>query len=253
MTLIQAMILGIVEGITEFLPVSSTGHLILVSSWMGLQGEGIKTFEIVIQAGALAAVFGLYGSRLWSPTLLKNLFIAFLPAAVTGLLLHKTIKEQLFGPHPVAWALLVGGFLMIWIERRVRRRPLPPLRQLDTLGPIEALLIGLAQCLSLWPGTSRAMVTILAALLLGFPAAAAAEFSFLLALPTLGAATLFDVMKNGSTLMQETSLVAILIGFLAAGAAAALAVRGFVGYLNRHGLAPFGWYRILLALAVFFT
>lgn len=253
MTHFQALILGIVEGITEFLPVSSTGHLILASHWMGLEGEAVKTFDIVIQGGALAAVLGLYGRRLFSVPLLRNLLIAFLPAAVAGLLLSKPIKHHLFGPDPVALALAVGGIFMIWLDRWLRRRELPPSRALDTLGPGEALVIGLAQCLALWPGTSRAMTTIAAGLLLGLTGPAAAEFSFLLALPTLGAATLFDGAQNGSMLLESTSFSALAIGFVAAGITAALAVKGFVGYLNRRGLAPFGWYRILLALVVFFT
>ena len=253
MNLLQSVLLGAVEGITEFLPVSSTGHLILASAWMGLRGEAVKTFDIVIQAGALAAVLGLYGARLRSLPLLRNLAIAFLPAGVVGLLLHRTIKEHLFGAHPVAWALAVGGLFMIGLDRWLRRRDRPPSRDLDTLGTGEAFLIGLVQCLALWPGTSRSMVTISAGLLLGFSGPAAAEFSFLLALPTLGAATLFDAAKNSGLLLQAASLPVLAAGFAVAGVTAALAMRGLVAYLNRRGLAPFGWYRIGLALAVFFT
>lgn len=253
MTLLQALWLGIAEGLTEFLPVSSTGHLILVSHWMGLQGEAVKAFEVVIQAGALGAVLVLYFGRLRSVSSLRNLLIAFLPAGIAGFLLHRLVKEHLFGPKPVAAALAVGGLFMIWLARWVRRRPLPPSRELETLGWGEALVIGLAQCLALWPGTSRSMVTIAAGLLLGFSAPAAAEFSFLLAVPTLGAATAFDLMKNGSLLARETSMGTLAIGFMAAAVTAGLAVRGFVSYLNRRGLAPFGWYRLILALVVFFT
>ena len=253
MTYLQAVFLGLIEGLTEFLPVSSTGHLILASAWMGLQGEEVKTFEIVIQAGALLAVLGLYGRRLRSLPLLRNLAISFLPAGVAGLLLHRVIKEHLFGTHPVAWALAAGGLFMIGLDRRLRRRSRPPARDLDSLNAGEAFLIGLAQCLALWPGTSRAMVTIAAGLLLGLSAPAAALYSFLLALPTLGAATLFDAAKNGGVLLQTVSPLALAAGFITSAATAALAVKGFTAYLNNRGLAPFGWYRLILALAVFFT
>lgn len=253
MNLLQAALLGAVEGITEFLPVSSTGHLILASHWMGLQGEAVKTFDVVIQAGALAAVLGLYGGRLRSLPLLRNLAVGFLPAGAAGLLLHRAIKEHLFGTYPVAVALAAGGLFMIWLDRRMRRWALPPSRSLETLGPGEVFFIGTAQCLALWPGTSRSMVTIAAALLLGLSAPAAAEFSFLLALPTLGAATLFDAAKNGELLLHEVPFFSIATGFVVAGITAALTMRGLVRYLNRRGLAPFGWYRLLLALAVFFT
>ena len=252
MNLLQAVILGAIEGLTEFLPVSSTGHLILAGHWMGLQGEAVKTFDVVIQAGALAAVLGLYGSRLRSLPLWRNLAVGFLPAAAAGLLLHQVIKEHLFGPRPVALALAAGGLFMIGLDRWLRRRPAPS-RQLESLSPGEALVIGLAQCLALWPGTSRAMVTISAALLLGLSAPAAAEFSFLLALPTLGAATLFDAAKNGELLLHDAPPAVLAAGFAVAAITAVLAVKGFVAYLNRRGMVPFGLYRLLLALAVFFT
>ncbi len=256
MNLLQSVILGAVEGITEFLPVSSTGHLILVSAWMGLHGEAVKTFSIVIQAGALVAVLGLYGRRLGSPQMLRNLVVGFLPAGVAGLLLHRWVKEHLFGTHPVAVALAVGGLFMIGLDRWLRRdrsgRGTSPSRGLETLGAGEAFMIGLVQCLALWPGTSRSMVTISAALLLGLSAPAAAEFSFLLALPTLGAATLFDAAKNGDGLLQAASLPVLAAGFAVAAVTAVLAMRGLVATLNRRGLAPFGWYRLGLALAVFF-
>ena len=142
---------------------------------------------------------------------------------------------------------------MIWLDRWLRRRALPPSRGLETLGPLEALLIGAVQCLALWPGTSRSMVTIAAALLMGLSAPAAAEFSFLLALPTLGAATPFDAARNGGSLLQAAPAPVLAAGFITAALTAALAMRGLVAWLNRRGLAPFGWYRLLLALAVFFT
>jgi undecaprenyl-diphosphatase len=203
MNLFQAAILGAVEGLTEFLPVSSTGHLILVARAMGLYGQTMDDFEIVIQAGALLAVLWLYRARVlealrgvtqpgspgWG--LLVGLLVAFLPAAVVGLALHHKIEEHLFGPLPVALALFAGGIVMVLFDRRRRKRGVAPrYERVDSIPLRVAFWIGVFQCASLWPGVSRAMVTILAGLLLGCSAVAAAEFSFLLALPTLGAATL---------------------------------------------------------------
>ena len=244
---------------TEFLPVSSTGHLILASAWMGLQGEAVKTFEVVIQAGALAAVLGLYRRQvaaMWhgllgrdarGRRLLMALGISFLPAAVVGVLLRKAIKAHLFGVWPVVWALAAGGAIMILFDRWRAPSERRPAKALDEVTWAEALLIGVAQCLALWPGTSRSMVTILAGVALGWPAAAAAEYSFLLALPTLGAATLLDLAAEGRGLVQSVGWPSMLCGYAAAGIVAALAIRGFVQYLGHRGLAPFGWYRVALA------
>ena len=255
----QAAVLGAVEGLTEFLPVSSTGHLILASSLLGLHGQAIKTFEVVIQAGALGAVIGLYRARvasLWrgclgqdpmGRRLLVNLLISFVPAAVAGVLLHGLIKERLFSVWPVVTALALGGMLMIGIDRWLGCRSDRAVKTLDALTPADALVIGVAQCLSLWPGTSRAMVTMVAALCLGLPAVAAAEYSFLLALPTLGAATLFEAASGGSAFLQDASGLSIVCGFVTAGIVAALAIRTFIRYLTHRGLAPFGWYRVILA------
>ncbi len=259
---LHAVLLGLIEGVTEFLPVSSTGHLILVSHALGLRGEAVKTFQIVIQAGALGAVLGLYRVRvaaMWrglrglDPSgrrLLTNLFVSFLPAAGLGLLFHRTIKAHLFGTWPVVAALALGGLLMIGLDRWRRRTGIAGVRTLESITVRDAFLIGCVQCLALWPGTSRAMVTIVAGLLLGLPATAAAEYSFLLALPTLGAATLFDAATGGDALWRETGPLVLAGGFVTAGIAAALAIRGFIAYLTRRGLAPFGWYRIGLASLV---
>jgi len=257
----QAILLGVVEGLTEFLPVSSTGHLILAAWVLGLEGEAVKTFEIVIQAGSLAAVLGLYrGSVLamWRGCLGRdaagrrlaiNLGISFAPAALLGVALHRAIKAWLFTPSTVVAALALGGALMIAVDRR---RPCPPRAAsgLAAVGPREALLIGLAQCVALWPGTSRSMATIVAGLLLGVPATVAAEYSFLLALPTLGAATIFDALQGGPALLRQLSGLSVACGFVSAGIVAALAIRGFIRYLATRGLAPFGWYRLGLAAAV---
>ena len=259
-TVVQALILGIVEGITEFLPISSTGHLILAGEWLGIGGESVKAFEVIIQAGALLAVLGLYRNRIgemWQGVvgkdadgrrLLMNLFISFLPAVVVGLLFHGWIKENLFHRSAVTGALAIGGIFMIVVDRILPPHPVP--LSLFSMTYSQALLIGLAQVLSLWPGTSRAMVTLVAAMLLGFPATAAAEYSFLLALPTLGAAALFDFAKNGSALFSDVTLFSFLSGFATAGIVAAVSIRFLIHYLTKHGLALFGWYRIGLAVLV---
>ena len=176
--------------------------------------------------------------------------MSFLPAAVLGLLFHRTIKAHLFGTWPVVVALALGGLLMIGIDLWRRRTGGEGMRTLESITIRGALLIGCAQCLALWPGTSRAMVTIVAGLLLGLPAIAAAEYSFLLALPTLGAATLFDAVTGGEALWRETGFLVLAGGCVTAGITAALAIRGFIRYLTHRGLAPFGWYRIGLAIVV---
>ena len=259
---LEAALLGLVEGLTEYLPVSSTGHLILASTLLGRADDpAVKSFEIVIQAGAILAVLGLYRDRVAAMLrglagrdtagrrLLVALVVGFLPAGVLGLLLHRTIKAYLFGPGPVAAALAAGGLAMIVLDPlRARRlaRGLP----LESLGWRGALVIGLAQCLAMWPGTSRSLVTILAGLAVGLTPAAAAEFSFLLALPTLGGATFLDLVRDGATLFAGIGIGPFAIGLLVAFVSAALAVRGFVAWLGRHGLVPFGVYRLLLAGAV---
>ena len=259
MSPIQAALLGVVEGVTEFLPVSSTGHLILVSRWLHLGGEAIDTFDVVIQSGALAAVAGLYRHQVASMwrglrgrdalgrQLLGRLFVSFLPAAAAGLALHRMITAHLFGVRPVVMALALGGVAMIGVARRLAVRAPRPAKSLRSITLNDALLIGCAQGLSLWPGTSRSMVTMVAALLLGFSAPAAAEYSFLLALPTLGAATLFDAMRGGHVLWREAGGLSLACGFAAAAVVAVVAIRGLLCGLTRWGLAPFGWYRIGLA------
>ncbi len=267
MNWIQAAILGAVEGLTEFLPVSSTGHLILAARAMGLSGTAIDAYEVVIQAGALLAVVWLYrvrvmellrgiaGSHARGRALLLRLIAAFLPAAVLGLATHGWIKEHLFGARPVAAALLAGGVAILVTEAWRRRSGVaaaPRYATVDDFPLRMALLIGLAQCLSLWPGTSRALATILSALLLGAAPVAAAEFSFLLALPTLGMATLYDFLKHRGALLGPDlgGPVPVATGLVVAAIVAGLAITTFLRYLNRRGLAPFGWYRIALGVAV---
>ncbi len=265
MNLIEAAILGAVEGLTEFLPVSSTGHLILAARAMGLSGAAIDAYEVVIQAGALLAVIWLYRARVGDlaqglvrphprgRALLLRLLVAFLPAAALGFLTHSWIKEHLFGARPVAAALLAGGVAILVIEAwRRRRAEAPRYASVDDFPVRMALFIGLAQCLSLWPGTSRALATMMAALLLGATPIAAAEFSFLLALPTLGMATLYDFVKNHEALLGPGlgGPAPLLTGLVVAAIVAALAITSFLRYLTHRGLVPFGWYRIALGLAV---
>lgn len=262
----QATLLGIVEGATEFLPVSSTGHLI-ITAWLLGFGEdpalwaAAFTFNIVIQSGAIAAVAVLYRRRLLGMAagilgrdrdgrrLALHLAIAFLPAAVLGWLLNETIEARLNGPWPVVSALFAGAWLMLGVARARRGASGEGLGLADVDWRI-ALWIGGAQCLAMWPGTSRSMVTIVAALLLGMRAAAAAEFSFLLGLITLTAATAYKLTLSGPAMFEHFGAGAVAVGFAAATVSAALAIRWFVAFLNRRGLAPFAWYRLALALAL---
>ncbi|WP_437543128.1 undecaprenyl-diphosphate phosphatase [Sorangium sp. So ce327] len=259
----DAVLLGVLEGLTEFLPVSSTGHLILLGAWLGHQSEAAKTLDIVIQLGAVLAVVVYFRERLSTTVrgmvrrdpdslrLALALAFAFLPAAVVGLLFHKAIKAHLFGPGPVAAALIVGGFLMIGVESVRRRRPDQGAPRVEDVTLQRALAIGFAQCFSLWPGASRSMTTIVGGQLSGLSTAAAAEFSFLLAIPTLGAATVFDLVKNGRALLDAPGgIVALVVGLAVSFAVALLVIAVFLRYLKRYGLAPFGWYRVALGAVV---
>ncbi len=270
MTWIDVVLLGILEGLTEFLPVSSTGHLILLGERLGHHDDAAKTLEIVIQLGAVIAVILHYRARLGSLVsgILKRdaeairlalaVAIAFVPSAAVGLVLHKAIKRALFHDGPVAWALIVGGVAMIAADRWVRKRDVSPsastteaTQPLRAVSLRQAATIGFAQCLSLWPGASRSMTSILGGQLAGLTTAEAAEFSFLLAIPTLGAATLYDLAKNGRALLASPSGPSLLVvGLLAAFAVAWLVIAAFLRYLRRYGLAPFGLYRIALGAIV---
>lgn len=273
----QAVVLGLVEGITEYLPVSSTGHLILASWLLKLDGpsnkQAIDSFNIVVQGGAILAVLGLYWPRVRQMfngllgkdpvgfKLLLNVGIAFLPAAITGALLNDVIEEHLFHAGPVVAALIVGGIFMILLDAW-RRGRLSTARyhargkEITDLEPVDALFIGILQCIAMWPGTSRSMMTISGGVLRGLHPRAAAEFSFLLGLPTLTAACLYSLAKdllrahseNIPNLFQSLGVAPVLVGIVVAAVSAAAAVRWLVGFLNNHGLAPFGWYRIALGL-----
>lgn len=259
-----AALLGIVEGLTEFLPVSSTGHLILFSALFGHTGEASKTLDIAIQLGAILAVVVLYRSRFMDlgRGLIKRdplqirlalaLLGAFVPAALIGYLFHKSIKEYLFGPRPVILALFVGGLCMIGVEKwRASKPNKDELSGIEHVTPARALMIGLCQCLSLWPGASRSMTTIVGGQLCGLSTQTAAEFSFLLGVPVLGAATVFDLYKNGDVFFSEPNAIpSLLIGLLFSFITAMLVIVAFIRYLRRFGLLPFGVYRIALSLIV---
>jgi undecaprenyl-diphosphatase len=258
-----AALLGFVEGVTEYLPVSSTGHLILVGHWLGSEGEGYKSFEIVIQLGAILAVLihyrallaergkGLFMGSREAINLFGALLLAFLPTALAGLMFRKAIRERLFGPLPVAAALIVGGVVMIIVERVRARHQVQGQTGLEHINPARALLIGVGQCFSLWPGTSRSMCTIVAGQLAGLSTATAAEFSFLLALPTLGAATLYELYKGRHEIFAAVGVSQLAVGMIVSFVVAWAVVASFLHYLRRRGLEPFGYYRIAVGLAVF--
>lgn len=286
----QAVILGLVEGITEYLPISSTGHLLLTNSLLGLDstapmldefGEPILTpdgepvtlkeasdaYAIVIQAGAILAVLFLYWPRIWqvilgvlglSPNgrlLARNLIVAFMPAAILGLLLDEWIESMLFAPLPIAIALVAGGFLMLAVESW-RKHQLPEqddIVDLHTLGIKQSLFIGILQCVAMWPGTSRSMMTIVGGYIAGLKPAKAAEFSFLLGLITLSAAAGYKAFSSGPVLVLAIDMGPMILGIFVAFVSAAIAVKWLVRYLTRHGLALFAWYRFILAgLVVYF-
>ncbi len=262
MSHLLAALLGFVEGLTEYLPISSTGHLILVSYFVGSQDEGSKSFDIVIQFGAILAVVLHYRALLFERArgllfaqreaidLALGLVIAFVPAGVAGFLLGKVIKQHLFGPVPVAAALAVGGILMIATERTRAVRHVEGLEGLEHVTPWRALIIGLGQCFALWPGASRSMCTIVAGQLAGLSTSTAAEFSFLLALPTLGAATLYELYKARGELLTSVGGSQLAVGLVVSFVVAWAVIAAFLLYLRRRGLEVFGYYRIIVAALV---
>ena len=256
---LAAVILGIVEGVTEFLPVSSTGHLILVGHLLGFTGEKADSFDVIIQLGAILAVVCLYWQRFWwliSPKPLHSfsglrglwmLFLTSLPAGLIGLAARKSIKAHLFGPTSVALALAVGALMIFWVERRKGR---DRFYTLDEMTPGLALGIGCFQCLSLWPGFSRSAATIMGGMLLGAKRGLAAEYSFIAAVPLMVAATLYDFYKSAD-LYTADDLGVLAIGFVVSFVSALAAVKGFIVLVKRVSLRPFAWYRLVLAAAVF--
>jgi undecaprenyl-diphosphatase len=258
-TLLVAVLLGIVEGLTEFLPVSSTGHLVLASALLGYDAQTWATFNIVIQLGAILAVIVLYWRTFWAvaqgllrgePTswrFLRNIVAAFIPAAVIGLALHHQIEALLGKPEVVAVALVVGGVAILVIERLVKRASIVGVADI----PLPRVVgIGLIQCLAMVPGVSRSGATILGALSLGVERRTAAEFSFFLAVPTMLGATSLELLKNRDALTTgAVGWDAIAVGFVVSFLVAIVVIRGFVAIISRRGFAPFAWYRIAAGLA----
>jgi undecaprenyl-diphosphatase len=258
--LFKALILGVVEGLTEFLPISSTGHLILVSDLLNFNDEKGKVFAIVIQLGAILAVCWEYrakigsiladvGSRQDANRFVLNILIAFLPAAILGLLFIKTIKQYLFHPVPVATAFIVGGLLILWAERR---KHVVEVERVEDMDWTHALKVGLMQCLALIPGTSRSGATIIGGLFFGLSRKAATEFSFFLAIPIMFAATFYDLYRNRDILQFDDAGV-FMLGFVASFVSALLAVRGLLRFISHHDFTVFAWYRIGFGIVVLFT
>ncbi|MDD5175877.1 MAG: undecaprenyl-diphosphate phosphatase [Sterolibacterium sp.] len=258
--LLHALILGIVEGLTEFLPVSSTGHLILAGDLLNFNDEKGKVFEIVIQFGAILAVAWEYREKIVrvaaglrqervAQRFVLNLAIAFMPLAVLGLLFHKTIKTLLFQPVPVALAFIVGGLFILWTERR---QHLVRFHSIDQLQPVDALKLGLAQALALIPGTSRSGATIIGGLFFGLSRQVATEFSFFLAIPTMTAATCYQLYRERG-LFSVDDFGMFAVGFSAAFVSAFFCVRWLLRYVSQHDFVPFAWYRIAFGLVVLAT
>jgi len=258
--LLDAVLLGVVEGLTEFLPVSSTGHLILVSALLGLNDEKGKVFDIVIQLGAILAVcweYRLRFARAFSglatdrvqQRFAANLLVAFLPAAIVGLALQSKIKAFLFNPVSVAIALVVGALAIFAIERWYGRHGAPRVTRVDDMDWKDALKVGLAQCLSLIPGTSRSGATIMGGMVFGLSREAATEFSFFLAVPIMFAATAYQLVKYRD-LLSAADLAPFAVGFVVSFVAALVAVRALIRYVARHDFRAFAWYRIVLGAAV---
>jgi undecaprenyl-diphosphatase len=249
----QVILLGLLEGLTEFIPVSSTGHLLLVGHFMGFESPK-KAFEVLIQLGAILAILTVYSAKLWqlftsfftnrqSQKFVLSVLLAFLPAAIAGVFLHRIIKEVLFeSPLLICTSLIIGGFVLLAVDRM----PLQPqYHEATDIPPLKALAIGVCQCIAMIPGVSRSGATIVGAMLLGTDKRAAAEFSFWLAMPTMAGAFAYDLYKNIGDLSPET-LKGIGLGFVAAFIAGVVVVRYLLDFVSRHGFAPFAWWRILI-------
>jgi len=259
--LVKAAIMGIVEGLTEFLPISSTGHLILAGSLLGFDDGKAKVFDIAIQTGAIFAVILVYWQRIQSTVVALprqrkaqrftlNVLIAFLPAVVLGLLFGKAIQAHLFTPVVVATTFILGGFIILWAEKR------PPgavrVEHVDDMTPWDALKVGLAQCLALVPGTSRSGATIIGGMLLGLSRQAATEFSFFLSMPTLIGAGVYSLYKERA-LLSAADLPLFLVGLVFSFISAWLCVRWLLRYISTHSFIPFAWYRIAFGIVVLAT
>jgi len=248
MSFFHAIILAVIEGLTEFLPVSSTGHMILAQSFMHMQNdEFVKTFEIVIQLGAILAVLVLYIKRFFvSINIYLKLFVAFLPTGVVGVLAYKIIKQYLFNPFIVSFSLIIGGVVLILLDTWSEQRQ-AEYQDIEDISYGGAFKIGAIQCVSMIPGVSRAAATILGGIFAGFDRKQAAEFSFLLAIPTMCAASAKDLWESKDLITSE-NLLFLLIGSVVAFMVAAIAVKAFVAFLTRYGFKYFGYYRILLGI-----
>jgi undecaprenyl-diphosphatase len=263
--LIKAALMGVVEGLTEFLPVSSTGHLILAGTLLGLNDEKSKVFDIAIQSGAILAVIIVYWQRLREAVLglgssakaqrfVLNVAIGFLPAAIVGFFVYKKIKAYLFNGPVVATAFIVGGLIILWVEKRRRAAP-ARIESVDDMTPLDALKVGLVQCLGMIPGTSRSGSTIIGGMLLGLSRKAATDFSFFLAIPTLVAAGGYSLWKERA-LLGWADVPMFAVGFVVSFLAAWVCVRWLLRYVATHDFVPFAWYRIafgLLVLGTWFT
>ena len=249
--LVNALILGIVEGLTEFLPVSSTGHLILAADLLGFRGERASVFDIAIQTGAMLAVVWEYRARFFRLDfqLYRNLLVAFIPAAILGLVLGSLIKSYLFKPVPVALAFIVGGLIILWVERKPRSARVEAAQAMTWL---DALKVGIAQCFALIPGTSRSGATIIGGMLFGLSRRAATEFSFFLAVPTLVAAGAYDLWKNRA-LFSAADLPMFAVGLVTSFACAFVVIRWLIRYVATHDFRWFAWYRIAFGLGVLLT
>lgn len=266
--ILKALILGVVEGLTEFLPISSTGHLIVVGDLLDFNDERGRIFEIVIQFGAILAVCWLFRSRLWqaisglkrstsAQRFACNIVVASLPAIVMALLLGSLIKRVLFNPLSVATALIIGGFIILWIERRytssaAHHHQTARVSDIDQISIIDALKIGCLQCLALLPGTSRSGATIMGGMLCGLSRQVATEFSFFLAIPVLFGATVYELFK-ARNLLHVDDLYLIAIGFLAAFVSALICVRWLLRFIVSHNFCGFAWYRIGFGLFILLT
>jgi undecaprenyl-diphosphatase len=266
--LLKAVILGVVEGLTEFLPISSTGHLILVGDLLDFNDERGKAFEVIIQFGAILAVCWEFREKLLkvassftsspnSRRFILNLIIASVPAMGLAFLFGKYIKAVLFSPVPVASAFIVGALIIFWAERRQEKKSdvRSSIQSVDDLTPLDALKVGIAQCAALIPGTSRSGATIIGGMLFGLPRIVATEFSFFLAIPVIGGATAYELLKlwkHPVSMSGEFSL-AIAVGFIAAFISAFVCVRWLIHYVAHHNFVPFAWYRIVFGLLVLIT
>jgi len=259
--LIKAAIMGIVEGLTEFLPISSTGHLILAGALLGFDDDKAKVFDIAIQTGAIFAVILVYWHKIRDtlvalPTdkqaqrFALNVLIGFLPAAVLGLLIYKTIKTYLFNPPVVAGAFIVGAFIILWVEKKARL--VPRIQSIDDMSPMDALKVGMVQCLGMIPGTSRSGATIIGGMLLGLSRKAATEFSFFLAIPTLIGAGVYSLYKERA-LLSLSDLPLFAVGLVVSFISAWLCIRWLLRYIATHSFVGFAYYRIVFGLVVLAT